>query len=184
MGLVQNPESRVRAAAKKHLGEEAAGALWIAIKRVLPQVVCFRSFGNLIGAPPSGGGGGAIRSSTRIQNPKIRHTSSGLASPLAPFQRAPFQTHCNTDSARVRTGADGGSARARFTFHKHAVKTRCRLMSGDGRAWIHGWVTLRVSNIPTPAVRTGTGPGENCPGFFHYLSISSPQSPAGKQDCP
>ena len=92
MGLVQNPESRVRAAAKKHLGEEAAGALWIAIKRVLPQVVCFRSFGNLIGAPPSGGGGGAIRSSTRIQNPKIRvlgwplhwHLSNGpLSKPTA-----------------------------------------------------------------------------------------------------
>ena len=182
MGLVQNPESRVRAAAKKHLGEEAAGALWIAIKRVLPQVVCFRSFGNLIWCP-------AIRRRRRRdpelhENPESEDTSSGLASPLAPFQRAPFQTHCNTDSARVRTGADGGSARTRFTFHKHAVKTRCRLMSGDGRAWIHGWVTLRVSNIPTPAVRTGTGPGENCPGFFHYLSISSPQSPAGKQDCP
>ena len=50
--------------------------------------------------------------------------------------------------------------------------------------WLFQSVTLRVSNIPTPAVRTGTGPGENCPGFFHYLSISSPQSPAGKQDCP
>ena len=92
MGLIQNPESRVRAAAKKHLGEEAAGALWIAIKRVLPQVVCFRSFGNLIGAPPSEGGGGAIRSSTRIQNPKIRvpgwplhwHLSNGpLSKPTA-----------------------------------------------------------------------------------------------------
>ena len=92
-----------------------------------------------------------------------------MASPLAPFQRAPFQTHCNTDSARVRTGADGGSARTRFNFHKHAVKTRCRPMSGDGRAWIQRWVTVRVSNIPTPAVRTGTGPGENCPGFFHYI---------------
>ena len=156
--------------------------MWIAIKRVLPQVVCFRSFGNLIWCP-------AIRRRRRRdpelhENPESEDTSSGLASPLAPFQRAPFQTHCNTDSARVRTGADGGSARARFTFHKHAVKTRCRLMSGDGRVWIHGWVTLRVSNIPTPAVRTGTGPGENCPGFFHYLSISSPQSPAGKQDGP
>ena len=66
--------------------------MWIAIKRVLPQVVCFRSFGNLIGAPPSGGGGGAIRSSTRIQNPKIRvpgwplhwHLSNGpLSKPTA-----------------------------------------------------------------------------------------------------
>ena len=148
----------------------------------IPQVVCFRSFGNLIGAPRSEEGGGAIRSSTRIQNPK--DTSSRLASPLAPFQRFPFQTNCNTDSARVRTGAAGGSARTRCNFHKHAVKTRCRPMSGDGRAWVQRWSLVQVSNISSPAVRTETGPGENCPGFFHYPSISSPQSPAGKQDCP
>ena len=84
-----SPESRIQSPGdgNKHTSGRGCICLWTAFKRV-----CFRSFGNLIDAPRSGEGGGAIRSSTRIQNPKIRvpgwplhrHLSNGpLSKPTA-----------------------------------------------------------------------------------------------------
>ena len=143
--------------------------MWIAFKGV-----CFRSFGNLIDAPRSGEGGGAIRSSTRIQNPKIRvpgwplhrHLSNGpLSKPTA------IQTLLESgleQTGRIRQDA--------FQFPQTCCKDTLPTHVRRWESLDPRWATVRVSNIQSPSVRTGTGPGDNCPDFFHYLSISGPQS--------
>ena len=94
-GATVSRESRIQSPGdckKNHLGERLHVLCGLPSREY--YLVCFRSFGNL--RVPRGPEAAAARSGAPHENPESKDTSSGLASPLTPFQRAPFQTHCNT----------------------------------------------------------------------------------------